>query len=472
MKQKSLNRREFLKSLSLGTTAFFLSPAILRASLKKKKPNIIVIFCDDLGYGDLGTFGHPTIKTPNLDKMANQGQKWTNFYAAASVCTPSRAGLMTGRYPIRNGMCSDKKRVLFPYSLGGLPQSEITIARALKNVGYNTACIGKWHLGHLPQYLPTKHGFNYYFGIPYSNDMDAVRRLKRQDHFNPDIKNYNVPLMKNEEIIERPANQNTITKRYSEEAVKFIQKNGEKPFFIYLAHNLPHIPLFTSKKFKDTSARGLYGDVVEEIDFGIGKIIETLKQQGLEENTLIVFTSDNGPWLVFKEHGGSAGLLKGGKGMTWEGGMREPAIFYWKGKIKPDVISDIGSTLDLFSTICSICSAEVPSDRKMDSNDLSPVLFEGKTSPRTSFIYYRGTEIYAARKGAFKAHFITQKAYMKDKEKIYHDPPVLYNLDHDPSEKYDIAEKYPEVIREIRELVETHVKTVKPVESQLEKLRK
>jgi arylsulfatase A len=469
MKEKPFSRRHFLKSLSLSTAALCLTPAFSRTPMRNKKPNVIFIFCDDLGYGDLGTFGHPTIKTPNLDRLANKGQKWTNFYAAASVCTPSRAGIMTGRYPIRSGMCSDKRRVLFPDSTGGLPQSEITIARALKNVGYNTTCIGKWHLGHLPQYLPTKHGFDYYFGIPYSNDMDAVRKLTREDHRHPQHENYNVPLMRNEEVIERPAYQHTITKRYSEEAVKFIEKNSAKPFFIYLAHNLPHIPLFTSEKFAGTSERGLYGDVVEEIDSGVGQIMATLKQQGLEENTLFVFTSDNGPWLVFNEHGGSAGLLREGKGMTWEGGMREPTIFYWKGKISPGVVSDIGSTLDLFSSICSITGAEVPSDRVMDSEDLSPALFENKPSPRKSFFYYRGTELYAARKDSFKAHFITQKAYVKDKKKYYHDPPKLYNLNHDPGEKYDISEKHPGIIKEIWDLVDSHVKNLKRGEDQLAK---
>ena len=469
MKQNSLSRRKFLKGLSLSTAALCLTPAFSRTPLGNKKPNVIIIFCDDLGYGDLGVFGHPTINTPNLDRLANEGQKWTNFYAAASVCTPSRAGILTGRYPIRSGMCSDKRRVLFPNSAGGLPQSEITIARALKKVGYNTACIGKWHLGHHPQYIPTKHGFDYYFGIPYSNDMDAVRKLKRKDHHHPNYKNYNVPLMRNEEIIERPVYQHTITKRYSEEAVKFIKENSDKPFFIYLAHNLPHIPLFVSEKFDGTSQRGLYGDVVEEIDFGVGQIIDTLKQEGLEENTLVVFTSDNGPWLVYNEHGGSAGLLREGKGMTWEGGMREPTIFYWKGKVKQGVVSDIGSTLDLFSTICSIGGAEVPVDRTMDSEDLSPVLFEGKPSPRISFIYYRGTEIYAARKGAYKAHFITQKAYVKDKNKQYHDPPILYNLNHDPGERNDISEKHPEVINDIQDLVDSHVKNLKRGEDQLAK---
>ena len=299
--------------------------------------------------------------------------------------------------------------------------------------------------------------------------MDAVRKLKRKDHYHPNYKNYNVPLMRNEEIIERPVYQHTITKRYSEETVKFIKENSDKPFFIYLAHNLPHIPLFVSEKFDGTSQRGLYGDVVEEIDFGVGQIIDTLKQEGLDENTLVVFTSDNGPWLVFNEHGGSAGLLREGKGMTWEGGMREPTIFYWKGKVKPGVVSDIGSTLDLFSTICSIGGAEVPVDRTMDSEDLSPVLFEGKPSPRTSFIYYRGTEIYAARKSPYKAHFITQKAYVKDNNKQYHEPPILYNLNYDPGEKNDISEKHPEVINDIQDLVDSHVKNLKRGEDQLAK---
>jgi len=433
----------------------------LQSQEKQNQPNFVIIFADDLGYGDLGSYGHPTIKTPNLDRMAEEGQKWTNFYVGASVCTPSRAALLTGRLPIRSGMCSSKQRVLFPDSKNGLPESEITLAEQLKKVGYATAAIGKWHLGHKEQYLPTNNGFDYYFGIPYSNDMDRLQGDEYQDYWkrsDNDIKteHFNVPLFRNTEIIERPANQNTITTRYSNEAVSYIKQNKDKPFFVYLAHNLPHIPLFASDKFKGKSERGLYGDVLEEIDDGVGKIISTLKEEGLAENTIVVFTSDNGPWLPFKLNGGSAGLLRAGKGSTWEGGMREPGIFWAPGRIKPAVISDIGSTLDLFTTFSKMAGAQLPKDRILDSHDLGPVLFQQKESFRKSIIYYRGTEIYALRLGDFKAHFITQGVYGQFGEREEHNPPILYNLSHDPSEQFNIAENHPEVLQQIDKIVTEH----------------
>jgi len=416
----------------------------------------------------LGVFGHPSIHTPNLDAMAHEGQKWTNFYAAASVCTPSRAGILTGRLPIRSGMCSDKSRVLFPDSSGGLPADEITIAAALKPQGYATGCIGKWHLGHLPQYLPTSHGFDSYFGIPYSNDMDRRGGDQTKDADNRATpENWNVPLMRNEEIIERPANQYTITKRYTEEALQFIKANQEQPFFLYLAHNLPHIPLFTSDGFKGTSARGLYGDVIEEIDNGVGRILQSLRDKGIAENTMVVFTSDNGPWLPFKQDGGSAGLLKDGKGTTWEGGMREPTIFWQPGRIQPGVVHGIGSTLDILPTACKLAGATIPDDRYLDGLDLSPVLFGNDESPRKTMFYYRGQQLYAVRKGAFKAHFITETEYTKDKNRQQHDPPLLFNLMHDPSEKYNVADKHPEVLAEIAKIVEQHKATLTPVKDQL-----
>ena len=436
------------------------------------QPNIVIIFCDDLGYGDLATFGHPTIRTPNLDKMAEDGQKWTNFYAAASVCTPSRAAIMTGRLPIRNGMCGNR-RVLFPNSIGGLQNSEITIAEALKTRGYSTACIGKWHLGHLPEYLPTNHGFDSYFGIPYSNDMDWVKSDNGKDWKHamkePEYKFWNVPLMRNEEIIERPAVQTTITKRYTEESVKFIKKNKDKPFFLYLAHNLPHVPLFTSEAFQDTSLRGLYGDVIEEIDWSVGQVLETLRSEGLAENTMVVFTSDNGPWLIFDQHGGSAGLLREGKGTTWEGGMREPTIFWWPGRIKPGVITDMGSTMDLFTTACELAGADLPTDRIIDGVDLSPSLFDEEVGLRQIMFYYRGRELYAVRNGMYKAHFITETAYTSNYPKTYHDPPLLFHLGHDPSEKYDIAEDHPDVIAEIIQEVNRHQAELIIPESQLDR---
>jgi arylsulfatase A len=431
-------------------------------------PNFVIIFADDMGYGDVGIYGHPTIKTPHLDQMAREGQKWTNFYVGASVCTPSRAALLTGRLPVRNGMSSDKSRVLFPNSLHGLPESEITLAEQLKEAGYATAAIGKWHLGHREEYLPTNNGFNYYYGIPYSNDMDRVTD-KGYWEFADAIPTeyYNVPLMRNTEIIERPANQNTITKRYTEEAVKYIREHKEEPFFVYLAHNLPHIPLFASEEFRGTSERGLYGDVIEEIDHGVGQVLATLKEEGLDENTVVVFTSDNGPWLSFKIHGGSSGLLRAGKGTTWEGGMRVPCIFWSPAKISPAVVMGMGSTMDFFTTFSSMAGVSVPGDRIIDGVDLTGTLFGNEANPREAILYYRGTELYAARLGDYKAHYITQGAYGMFGDKEEHAMPVLYNLNIDPSEQYDIAEENPEIIQQINDFVKKHQADLVPGEDQL-----
>ena len=425
-----------------------------------KLPNFVVIFCDDLGYGDIGAFGHPTIKTPNIDRLASEGQRWTSFYVAASVCTPSRAGLMTGRLPIRSGMCDDRHRVLFPNSFGGLPQSEITIARALRPAGYTTACIGKWHLGHLPEYLPTNHGFDYYYGIPYSNDMDRENR--------GDQAIYNVPLHRNLEIIERPADQPTLTKRYTEESVKFINENKDRHFFLYMAHTMPHIPLFRSEEFEDVSLRGLFGDVIEEIDWSTGEIIKALKEAGIEKNTLLLFTSDNGPWAIMKLNGGSPGILTGEKGATFEGGMREPTIFWWPGRIAPGTIMDMGTTMDVFPTFCKLAGVEVPKDRVYDGQDISPALFGTGHSGRNVVFYYRGTRIFAVRKGPFKAHLITKTAYGPDDE-MQHDPPLLFHLEHDPSELYNISDQHPGVIEDIRAEIEKHQQSLEPVENQLQK---
>ena len=441
------------------------------------KPNFVVVFCDDLGYGDLGCFGHPSIKTPHLDRMAREGQRWTNFYVGASVCTPSRAALLTGRLPIRNGMMSAKRRVLFPNSKGGLPASEITIAEQLKKAGYATAAVGKWHLGHLPQFLPTEHGFDTYWGIPYSNDMDARKGFpsyrasaQKDANYVPQIEQYHVPLIHDKKEIERPADQNTITARYAAKAIEFIETNKEKPFFIYLAHNLPHIPLFAGEAHRGKSRRGIYGDVIEEIDAGVGQIMASLEKHGIAENTLVVFTSDNGPWLPFATHGGSAGLLREGKGSTFEGGMREPTLFWWPGKVAPGVQMELGATMDLLPTFSALAGVKPPADRTLDGYDLSPLLLgKAEKGPRDSVFYWRSEELYAVRQGPWKLHFITEGCYGIGPKKTVHEKPELYHLEHDPSEKYNIAADHPEVVKRLEEMAETHREGIGPVENQLVK---
>lgn len=434
------------------------------------RPNIVVIYADDLGYGDLACFGHPTIRTPELDRMATEGMRFTQFYSAAPVCTPSRAALLTGRLPVRSGMSSDRRRVLFPNSGGGIPADEITLAEALREQGYATGCVGKWHLGHLPQFLPTNSGFDSYFGIPYSNDMDrdsdAPRGRAAFD--DPRSEYWQVPLMRDTDIVERPADQTTLTRRYTQEAVKFIREHREAPFFLYLAHSMPHVPLFRSEQFVDHSRRGLYGDVVEEVDWSVGQVLETLRRLKLHERTLVFFSSDNGPWLTFNEQGGSAGLLRDGKGTTFEGGMREPTLAWWPGQISPGrTVMDLGCTMDIYTTALTLAGAKIPDDRIVDGMDLTPVLLGTGPSPRDHMFYYRGTRLMAVRKGPWKAHFITETSY-RGEQPVSHDPPVLYQLEHDPSEQYNRAAAHPEVIAEINELVEQHRADLEIPPSQLE----
>jgi arylsulfatase A-like enzyme len=449
-----------------------LAPAIQEP---RNTPNLVVILADDLGYGDLASYGHPTMRTPRIDRMAAEGQRWTNFYVAAPVCTPSRAALLTGRLPIRTGMASTERRVLYPDSSGGLPESEVTIAEVLKTRGYASAVIGKWHLGHLPEHLPRRHGFDSYFGIPYSNDMDADPKLTAEEKMrrvrSPRREDFNVPLMRDAAELERPADQSTLTKRYTEEAVRFIEANRSRPFFLYVAHTMPHVPLYVSSGFAGKSPRGLYGDVMAEMDWSVGRILDALREHGLDRQTLVVFTSDNGPWLLYTDQGGSTGLLRGGKGDTFDGGMRVPAVFWWPGRINAGVVQEMGSTLDLLPTFARLAGASPPNDRVLDGADLAPVLFGKGPSPRETMFFYRDDQLYAIRSGPFKAHFFTQPGYGPGSDRpTAHDPPLLYNLEQDPSEQYDVAKQHAEVVGKIRLLAEEHRRTLKPVENQLTKV--
>lgn len=446
------------------------------AGLMAEKPNVVLIFVDDMGYADIGAFGSPIARTPNLDRLAFEGQKWTSFYAPASVCTPSRAGLLTGRFPVRSGMAGlvHARHVLFPNSTGGLPQSELTLAEMLGERGYVSAAFGKWHLGHLPQFLPTANGFQSYLGIPYSNDMDMPGGIEspwalEKFFAPPNIDNWDVPLMDGEEVVERPANQFTITRRYTERAIDFMKDSQSKgnPFFVYLAHNMPHTPLFVSPGFEGKSAGGAYGDVIEEIDWSVGRIMSALSELHLDRNTLVIFTSDNGPWLTMQTHSGSAGPLRDGKGTTWEGGMRVPAIFWWPGKIQPETVTGIGSALDVMPTLAALSGASLPTDRVYDGVDLAPALFKGGASPRDTLYFFRFTDIFAVRKGKYKAHFSVYGAFGGDGRTDLAQPQ-LYDLESDPGEQFDIAAAHPEIVAELKELARTQAASIVPVENQLE----
>lgn len=450
--------------LILAALAAGLAPRAAAAAARK--PNIVIIFADDLGYGDLGCYGSPVIATPRLDRMAAEGMRFTDFYVAAEVCSPSRAALLTGRYPIRSGMYG-KRRVLFPDSKGGLPAGEITTAEALKAQGYATAHVGKWHLGIHPGARPHDQGFDTSFGIPYSNDMDSRPGLPRGSSGSPTPPpdGWNVPLVRNGEVVERPVDQTTLTKRYTEEAVKFIREKKGGPFFLYFAHTFPHVPMFASPAFKGKSRAGIYGDAVEELDWSVGQVLDALRAQGVAENTLVFFTSDNGPWLTMGDQGGSAGLLRDGKGSTWEGGMRVPGIAWWPGRIKPGVTRELANAMDLFTTALTLGGAALPKDRPIDGVDLSPVLFSGKSLGERPFFYYRGDVMFACRLGDWKAHFFTQTGYGQPKPET-HQPPLLFHLGRDPSEKRDVAGQHAEVLAKIAAAVEAHRARVAAGEAQ------
>jgi arylsulfatase A len=407
-------------------------------------PNIVVLFADDLGYGDLSSYGHPTILTPNLDGMAAEGIRLTSFYAGAPVCTPSRAALLTGRYPIRVGL----PRVLGPSSTHGLPDEEVTMAEALRARGYRTAAIGKWHLGHLPRYLPTNHGFDSYFGIPFSNDMMRPWVPEATEK---------VPLMRGTEVVERPVDQNTLTRRYTEEAIQVMREAGGRPFFVYLAYAMPHLPIFASDAFRGRSRAGLYGDVIEEIDWSAGEILRTLRELGVDGNTIVVFTSDNGPWLnlparmlqggVRPWHSGWSGHLRGSKATTYEGGMRVPGIMRWPGTIPARQVSaEPATAMDLYVTLLRAAGAALPADRPLDGRDLLSMLAARAPSPTEEVFYFDAETLEAVRRGRWKVR-VSRAA--DDQTRLPAPAVELFDLEVDPGERFNVAEEHPGIVREL-----------------------
>ena len=415
----------------------FLFSACTSSGGDAEKPNVVLIFADDMGYGDLSCYGHPIIKTPHLDQMADDGIRFTSFYVAASVCTPSRAALLTGRYPSRH-----LPHNLGPRSEGGLPLEEITVADILKDQGYNTMAIGKWHLGLPPAYLPTSRGFDSFYGLPYSNDMILPWcPWLSEDHR---LFLYSDTTR----VREIGYEQDDLSKMYTEKALEFIEENKDQPFFLYLAHSMPHLPISTSEEFRGKSKAGLYGDVIQTIDWSVGQILEILHDLNLVDKTMVIFTSDNGPWHNLPErmlqrgvehwHAGSTGPLRGAKATTYEGGFRVPAIIRWPGVIPDAQVSDeIVCTMDLFTTIIKLAGGELPSDRVIDGQDAIQVLKGEGPSQKELYFYLAGNKVQAVRKGAWKLRHTES------------DGIQLFNLETDHSEMYNRAGEFPDLVDEL-----------------------
>ncbi|MCM8535398.1 MAG: sulfatase [Lentisphaeraceae bacterium] len=421
-----------------------------------EKPNFIIIFTDDQGYNDLSSYGSKKIKTPHIDSIAADGLKMTSFYVASPVCSPSRAALLTGCYPKRIGM---ENHVIFPKDKHGMHKDEVTIADLLKSNGYATACVGKWHLGHEKPFLPTSQGFDSYFGIPYSNDMSHPDnknkpRIKSDELWKKQDTDllWNTPLMINEEIAELPVNQRNITRRYTDQAISFVTANKEKPFFLYLPHSMPHIPLYVPEDFYDPNPANAYTNVIEHIDAEVGRLLKTVTDLGLDKNTYIIFTTDNGPWLKFKNHGGSALPLRDGKGTTYDGGQRVPCVMKGPGISAGTVSDEIMGTIDLLPTIAKLAGVELKTRGPIDGVDASQLMLGSKKSPRNEFVYYsaRG-DLNGLRQGDYKLRVVEQFKGRGNKRKKTGKVTVeLFNLKEDIGEKNNLASKMPEKVQALK----------------------
>jgi arylsulfatase A-like enzyme len=418
----------------------------------KARPSFVIIFTDDQGYQDVGVFGSPDIETPNLDRMANEGIRFTNFYVGQPVCSASRAALLTGCYPNRIGI----EGALNPSSTTGINKKERTIAEVLKTRGYATAIYGKWHLGYQRQFLPLHHGFDDYFGLPYSNDMWPKHPTQKF----PDL-----PLIEGDEIIQYNPDQSNLTTWYTEHALRFIEKNKHHPFFLYLAHNMPHVPLFVSDKYKGKSKRGLYGDVIMEIDWSVGQILKALKQFNLDEQTLVIFTSDNGPWLLYGDHAGTALPLREGKMTSFEGGFREPCIMRWPSKIPAGIVCrQIAMTIDFLPTLANLAGAKLPSDRILDGKNIWPLMSgqPGAKTPHDAIFYYWGHELQAVRSGKWKLH--VAHSYKRPEPPGKGGKPgievtrqiglELFDLENDIAETANVADRHPDVVKRLAQYLE------------------
>lgn len=448
-----------MKALRLPAVLLLLSLVFtLNASAASRLPNVIVIFCDDMGYGDIGPFGCKAYTTPNLNRMAKEGRKFTNFHVSQAVCSASRTALLTGCYNNRVGIHG----ALGPGSRIGINANEMTMAEVFKQKGYATGMAGKWHLGHHPQFLPTRHGFDEYFGLPYSNDMWPHHPEAKKGTYPP------LPLIEGDKIIDpevTPDEQPNLTTWYAERAVKFIERNKDRPFFFYLANSMPHVPLFVSDKFKGKSGAGLFGDVIQEIDWSVGQVLDALKKHKLDDNTLVVFTSDNGPWLSYGTHAGNAGPLREGKGTAWEGGTRVPCLMRWPGKLPAGTSSgEMLMTIDLLPTFAKLIGAKLP-EHKIDGLDVWPLLAgtPGAKNPHESYwSYYAQNELQAvfSADGKWKLQlphgFRTLAGRPGGKDGIpakYEgakiEQPQLYDLQADIGEKTDVASSHPAVVQQL-----------------------